>query len=300
MSVGFALAVAEGLRFNSVLVSFQPGWETSGNGQSFPNGKPEGLLTHHTGGPYGGGLDVLIHGRPDLSPPLCNCCTFPDGRIHIIAAHPANHAGASGGPSMGPLPTTNVFNRITWGNEVMFPGTTPWTPQQYRSARVLAGVISGILRRPNPEWCRFHSETSRSGKWDVGAGRGPGIPFDGNVFRAQIWDALTSPAPTSKRLGVLDMPVGVIPAGKQVTKLVMPIGSASGLVAKGWLSLASSDDAPNGHLWIQGAKGGLAEHDVILKKDKRWWVELPDGTDQMTVHTNSPGSVGWCLELQAK
>jgi len=101
------------------------------------------------------------------------------------------------------------------------------------------------------------------------------------------------------KVGVLDMPAGVIPSGSQVTKLVMPIGSVSGLVAKGWLSLASSENA-TGSVWVQGPKGGISNHTIVLVKDKRWWIELPDGADQMTIHTNSPGSVGWCLELQPK
>lgn len=205
MSVGFARAVEAGLRYNSVPVSFQPGWETRGNGQVFPGGKPQGLLVHHTGSGYGAGLTILIGGRPDLDPPLCNACLYPDGRVHIIAAHVANHAGASGGRSMGPLPTTTLFNRVVWGVEVMFPGITPWTDAQYRSARVLGGVISGILRHPNPEYVRAHAECSRSGKWDPGSGRGSGATFDMNRFRREIWDALRhTPPPEDDMAGLTD------------------------------------------------------------------------------------------------
>lgn len=107
--------------------------------------------------------------------------------------------------------------------------------------------------------------------------------------------------PYSSPLGVPDMPAGVIASGPQTTKLVMPIGpSVSALVAKGWLSLASSEDG-TAQVWIQGPKGGIGPmNDITLVKDQRWWMELPDGTDQMTLHTNSTGSVGWCLELQSR
>jgi hypothetical protein len=107
--------------------------------------------------------------------------------------------------------------------------------------------------------------------------------------------------PYSSPLGVPDMPSGVIASGPQTTKLVMPIGpSVSALVAKGWLSLASSENG-TAQVWIQGPKGGIGPmNDITLIKDQRWWMELPDGTDQMTVHTNSAGSVGWCLELQSR
>lgn len=198
MSVGFANAVADGLRYNNVAVSFEPGWQTRGNGQVFPGGKPIGLITHHTGDNYGAGLSILVNGRSDLDPPLCNCCTYPDGRIHIIAAHVANHAGAAGGPSMGPLPITGLFNRLVWGNEVMFPGTKAWTAAQYRSARVLSGVIAGILGYRNNEYTRGHYETSREGKWDPGAGTGAGIHFDMARFRAEVWDALQNTAARTK------------------------------------------------------------------------------------------------------
>lgn len=152
--------------------------------------------------------------------------------------------------------------------------------------------------------------------WQTGAWSGGQIELRSHIYQrigtqvvggveCDVNEALQSPDygqhPCSHPLGVPDMPAGTIPSGPQTTKLVMPIGpSVSALVARGWLSLSSSEDAPNGHVWIQGLKGGIADYDVPMGKDKRWWIELPDGTDQMTVHTNSPGSVGWCLELQSR
>lgn len=139
------------------------------------------------------------------------------------------------------------------------------------------------------------------GHWDWTLGKhdgthtdpGPNFPWD--VFLGYV----TGNTP---RQGDLDMPAGVIPAGALVvTKLVMPIGpSVSQLVAKGWLSLASTENG-TAQVWLQGSKGGIGGvNNVTLTKDKRWWIELPDGTDQMTIHTDSPGPVGWCLELQPK
>lgn len=99
--------------------------------------------------------------------------------------------------------------------------------------------------------------------------------------------------------GALDMPMGVIPSGSQTTKLTMPIGpSISQLVARGWLSLASSENA-TGRVWVQGPKVAK-DIAITLPKDQRWWTELPDGTDQVTLHTDGPGSIGWCVELQSR
>jgi glycoside hydrolase-like protein len=98
--------------------------------------------------------------------------------------------------------------------------------------------------------------------------------------------------------GAVDMPAGSIAPGKQVTKLVMPIGSASMLVARGWLSLASTE-AGTAKVWVQAPQGEIP-YDVNFVKDRRWYIELPDGTDQMTIHTDTPGAVGWALELQPR
>lgn len=261
MSVGFAKAVAEGLAYNNVPVTWEPGWETRGNGYTFPNGQPEGLITHHTGSDYGTGLSILVNGRSDLDPPLCNCCTYPDGTIHIIAAQCANHAGASGGPSMGPLPVTRLFNPRVWGNEVMFPGLKPWTDAQYRSARVLAGVISGILKRPSPEWVRGHYETSTEGKWDPGLGQGSGTHFPMNVFRAEVWSALTHSAVAGAREDTMrDYYI----SGKGRIPIICPTGSASLNNRRAWLSALV--DELNGTAWIQV----YAQSDKAGVNDWRW------------------------------
>lgn len=297
MSVGFAKAVAEGLAFNNVPVTWEPGWETRGNGFTFPNGQPQGLITHHTGSDYGTGLSVLVNGRSDLDPPLCNCCTYPDGTIHIIAAHCANHAGASGGPSMGPLPVTSLFNPVVWGNEVMFPGTKPWTTAQYRSARVLAGVISGILNRPTPEWVRGHYETSITGKWDPGLGQGSGSSFPMNVFRAEVWSALTHSATGFREDTMRDYYI----SGKGRIPIIIPTGDAALNKRRAWLSALVVNLA--GTAWIQvyaqGVGRGLndwrwTEKDLTPNAQNlapRPWKELLSGTSHLIVSwdlTNAP------------
>jgi hypothetical protein len=193
VSVSFARAVADGLRRHGVVVHFHSGWEWRGNGQTSAYA---GGVMHHTGAAFDGGFDVLVNGRADLPGPLCNSNGWADGSITIIAAHPANHAGAAGGSWARPFPDTRNFNRMVWGHEIMFPGTVPMTRAQYRSALILGGVISGILGRPNPEWVRLHYETSVTGKWDFGAGRGHGVWFPGATYRRDIWPALNDGAPS--------------------------------------------------------------------------------------------------------
>jgi N-acetylmuramoyl-L-alanine amidase len=300
VSVGFTNAVADGLRYNGVPVSFEPGWQTRGNGYSFPNGRPAGLIVHHTGDSYGGGLSVLVNGRSDLDPPLCNSCGYPDGRIHVIAAQPANHAGAGGGPSMGPLPVTRLFNPQVWGHEVMYPGLKPWTDAQYRSARVLGAVISGVLGRTSPEWVRGHFETSIEGKWDPGVGDGQSHSFDMARFRREMWAALQ---PSYVALEA-DMPAGEWQTTPTATEhaVCFPIGSkVSSLTAQAWLSVFPNQDCDLTAV-AYGGGHALASWTEHVAKRVRFWKELPNGTEgcSVTISTAAPGVAGWCLELKAR
>ena len=181
MSASFARAVQAGLTAYGVRWTLHPGCETRGNGQTSDY---QGGIMHHTATAVGPAPSILWNGRRDLAGPLCNTAGEGDGTIKFIAYHPANHAGASGGRSNGPLPRTRAFNKFVWGHEIVYPGVSPMTPAQYRSATVLGAVISNILRRPNAEWIRGHAETSITGKWDPGFANGKTI--DMGAFRAEV------------------------------------------------------------------------------------------------------------------
>lgn len=189
MSLTFARAVIAGLQHNGVTVKYHVGWENAGNGQTSAY---EGLIWHHTATAYGDAPAVLWNGRPDLDGPLCNSAGNADGSITLVSANPANHAGASGGKGTAPLPVTSLFNKRVWGHEIVYPGTQPMTPAQYRSALILGGVIMSILKRPNASWCKGHAETSVTGKWDPGYANGK--TMDMNAFRRDVWPALFTEA----------------------------------------------------------------------------------------------------------
>lgn len=142
-----------------------PGAPTRGNGQSW--GNVAGAIMHHTASAIGPAPAVLWEGRPDLGPPLCNTAGEGDGTIAFVAYHPANHAGASGGKSMGPLPVTRTFNKLVWGHEIVYPGVSSMTVAQYYSAVILAKVIAEVLG-VSVDHIRAHAETSITGKWDPG------------------------------------------------------------------------------------------------------------------------------------
>jgi len=147
-------------------VHFQPGWQSRGNGQTSAY---EGAVVHHTAtASANANLGVLINGRSDLSGPLTNFCTWDNGDIGVIAAHPANHAGASGGYNTAPLPRTSLFNKAVIGNEIIYPGASPMSAAQYRSAVILARLTVDVVGYGDVQRIKAHAETSITGKWDPG------------------------------------------------------------------------------------------------------------------------------------
>lgn len=164
MSVTQTLRAVELFRSMGVPVTFEPGWDTRGNGQS---SSYQGGILHHTGGSYAATCPgILIYGRSDLSGPLCNFAGLTNGGIHVVAAHPANHAGASGGPDAAPFPITTLFNKLVMGLEICYPGSQPMTNEQYHTAKVFAKVMQ--IMYGSIERARAHRETSVEGKWDPG------------------------------------------------------------------------------------------------------------------------------------
>lgn len=185
MSVARCREINARLRAAGVTVHEYPGCWSRGNGQSPAY---EGGIVHHTASAFGTATSgagigrLLADGRSDLSGPLCNWAGNADGSLTFIAAFPANHAGASGGRSMGPLPTTTLFNRRVLGLEIVYPGITPMRDAQYRSALVWACVVADVVGGGNIERVRAHAETSITGKFDPGDA--PGRTINMAAFRA--------------------------------------------------------------------------------------------------------------------
>jgi hypothetical protein len=185
-AVQFTLECVAEWRRLGAHVTFEPGWETRGNGTS---ANYEGCNVHHTATPSSPSRpfptrNMLINGRSDLPGPLCNVAE-PVGEndrphLHVIAAHPANHAGASGGPGTAPMPVTRLFNPRSFGDEIDYGGNVPMTPGQRKAALIFGRGVTTVLRRPT-DYIKAHAETSVTGKWDPGYA--PGKTIDMNQFR---------------------------------------------------------------------------------------------------------------------
>lgn len=187
MSVARIQEIVARMRALGVVVHEEPGCWSRGNGQLPAYG---GIVNHHTATGYvNTNLGILIHGRPDLDGPLCNFTTWANGDLGLIAAFPANHAGASGGYDTAPLPVTGLFNRCVIGNEIAYPGTSPMTREQRRTATTLSKVCVDVCGGGDLRRIKLHAGTSITGKWD--AGDGPGHTIDINKFRADAAVSIT-------------------------------------------------------------------------------------------------------------
>lgn len=188
MSLTQIQTIIDRLRSAGITVHESAGWQSRSNGQTAAY---VGGLVHHTATPFGFAPGILITGRPDLSGPLCNFAGNEDGSITVIAAGPANHAGASGGRSMGPLPVTTAFNARVLGLEIVYPGDVPMRPAQYRTALIWGRIVADVVGFGDIERIRAHAETSITGKWDPGFA--PGRTIDMVAFRRDARNVLEKP-----------------------------------------------------------------------------------------------------------
>lgn len=211
------LLIQEGLTRYGVPWRVLSGAQTRGNGQVW--GDINGAIMHHTATAVGNAPSVLWLGRSDLSGPLCNTAGEADGTVAFVAYYPANHAGASGGRSMGPLPTTTLFNKRVWGHEIVYPGVSPMTDAQYRSAIILGRVMAEILG-VSVECIRAHGETSITGKWDPGYANGKTINM--SAFRSDAANATVEEEPDldAKQAAQLDTVLAQLTGSAEPWKFV--------------------------------------------------------------------------------
>jgi hypothetical protein len=156
--------------------------------------------------------NLLRVGRVGLSGPLCNeagpACTVDRPRLHVVAAHPANHAGAS--RASGPVPALSLYNPRSRGLEIDYAGTVPMLAGQLLVAHVWTRANADVLAGGNVEHVRAHAETSITGKWDPGYALGKTI--DMAAFRRGA-AALTAGGPAARSTtGAPDVSVRLVKA----------------------------------------------------------------------------------------
>lgn len=171
-------------------VTFEPGWEARSTG-SLPALDPQGLVCHHTAtNRYAAGdypsLRLVRDGRSDLSGPLAQFGLGRSGRIYVIAAGKANHAGGGGWNGL-------AGNYTVWGIEAENDGIgEPWPAEQVDAYLALATALARFTGFGAEMVCR-HAEWSDGGKIDTAT-----APMnDGDWIRAQVAARLAGqPTPT--------------------------------------------------------------------------------------------------------
>lgn len=284
--------VLTALHAHGVVVKEWPGWIGRGNGSSHDW---RGGIVHHTATPYGSAIypnqnAALANGRPDLQGPLCNFAGNADGTLTIIADGVANHAGASGGYAMGPLPTTSNFNRLVMGLEIVYPGTSPMTNEQYHTACIWARVVADVAGGGNIESIRAHAETSITGKWDPGDA--PGHTINMAQFRADAKNIFSQPPEPVYMLGThqsLPLEYG---AGAHKVTIPIEVGSISGLVETMFVGFITGHDAVDNlqAIFVKGnndypppGAGSWDANVPHVDKDTRVWWKVPSGCSAVSL-----------------
>lgn len=127
---------------------------------------------------------------------------------------------------------------------------------------------------------------------------GDGLPWDMLLSRAQ---QIASPEQQEQT------PEDDMPAGEWKTTttpeahvVCFPIGpKVSSLTAEGWIGIAATQPGQV-QFDIYGMGHGLATEKRALRANGREWLQLPDGTENITItiSTEQPAVAGWGLELR--
>ena len=128
--MGYQVGVLEALRDWGLTVHEVDGCRTRGSSSFWPKGH----VVHHDVIADRPGTDdpvpsIMLTGRPDLAPPLCNFWLETDGDVHVVALGRANHAGRGSWNGL-------VGNSSVWGTEMNNLGTSayPWPDVQLDAA----------------------------------------------------------------------------------------------------------------------------------------------------------------------
>lgn len=95
------------------------------------------------------------------------------------------------------------------------------------------------------------------------------------------------------------------PGENRKVKLIVPVGTASAITARAWLSLACADDSSkilgvDGWSSAASPVGTFGSGPFTLTPDNRWVVEIVSGTDSITIGYTSDVPITVCIETLGK
>jgi hypothetical protein len=179
--------LADALRLANLRVVEVTGWRGRGHGDVK---KTLGVLCHHTAGARTGNmgsLNVVTHGRPGLSGPLCNLALGRDGTWYAVAAGRAYHAGD--GRWQGVINGNSQLVGIEAENAGYIHGPKadfPWPAVQMEAyARGVAAILDHIGQPVI--MCAGHKE------YALPRGRKTDPTFDMDAFRKVVAAYMKAP-----------------------------------------------------------------------------------------------------------
>ncbi len=148
--------IVDALTVWGIRIIEEPGWRTRSNNSGF--GDVTGFMWHHTGDDLlnNTNLEIVVGGHEGLPGPLCNFGLRDDGRVHLVAAGGANHAGggdirvlqAVQDETYGEAPPAPRFTHDDLVNGV--PGTVLGNPRFYGVESFYHQDLTGTARSVMP------------------------------------------------------------------------------------------------------------------------------------------------------
>lgn len=171
--MGYQTGILAALRDWGLTVVEVPGWKTRGSSDF----SPRGFVAHHDVIPPTTSCpSIIVDGRSDLPGPLSQFWLERNGRVHLVAAGRANHAGEGGWHGL-------TGNSSVWGCEANNLGTAdhPWPQVQLDAYIRLAAACADFSGFPPANVCG-HKEWAPTRKIDPHS-------IDMGTFRARVQSA---------------------------------------------------------------------------------------------------------------
>ena len=237
------------------------GWQTRGKEMR----AARSVMAHHTAtsasakGNYPTHW-LIISGRPGVPGPLANLGLGRDGKVYVISAGRANHAGKVG--------NAVYANDSSIGIEAEHPGgNAPWPPAQYRAYVRLVAALCKWYRIP-VDRVVGHKEAA------VPRGRKPDPNFSMDTFRSDVRAAYNNPAassgpPTKTGDPVIDGDLRALTVAALEKALGVPVTGQIGWASKWTPGFAPATTIALQELLIGRAyPGGTIAPDHVLSKDE--------------------------------
>jgi len=196
------------------------GWKT--RGRTYCSMNPKGVVCHHTAGPRSDdmpSLGLLINGRTGLPGPLAHYGLGRSGKVYVVAAGTANHAGAGGWRGLR-------SNCDVVGIEAENTGSEPWPKRQLEAYVVLVAAICDRLGI-NSSMVAAHREWAPGRKPDPHS-------IDMNEFRRWVEDArhggLVRPTPPRQVKPSIAFDIGRVAVAQTLNDSHPDVRRAQGLL----------------------------------------------------------------------